>query len=106
MKTAIKLDTQQKESLLATLAKQGLMKQKIADVSGSGIYAVTVGWQITYLKDSNHVAEAQDSEGFESAAQDANIGAIFVPRAAAMTREIAERILTRNGQPKTVFLEV
>lgn len=106
MKTAFNLDTEQKESLLATLAKQGLMTQKIASVDSSGIYAVTEGWQVTYLRDAKQVLETLDSEGFEAAAQNPDIGTIFVPKAAAMTREIAERILIRSGQPKTVFWEV
>ena len=106
MNTVFKLDNQAKENLLARLAKEGLMKRKLVSVDSSGIYAVSEGWQLSYLKGAREVTETLDSEAFEAAAQNPDISAIVVPKAAAMTREIAERILDRSGQLKTVFWEV
>ena len=105
MNTSAKISLETKESLLTRLARDGLMKNVIASVAGSTLYAVSEGWQLRYLKDAQEITETLDSEAFEAAVQNPDVGAIFVPKSAAITREIAERISTRNGQPKTIFWE-
>lgn len=105
MNTAFKIDNKLKENLLTRLAKDGLMKNKLASMDGSNVYLVNESWQLNYLKDTAAIVETLDSDSFEAAARNSDIATIFVPKSAAMTQEIAERILTRSGQTKTVFWE-
>ena len=91
--------------LLRRLSRQTLAPTFLGTVNGSDIYQVREGWQKEILASDTSVKIALNSTDFENAVVSANINSIFVPHSAALTQEIAERILLRNPLSQTIYWE-
>jgi hypothetical protein len=100
------MKTELRDRLLMQIAKNNLMTNVLGTVYGSTIYAAEGVWEIAYLRDSGALVEIEDAESFAAAVSNPDVSTVYVPGSAALTREIAERILRHTGHPKTIFWEV
>jgi hypothetical protein len=91
--------------MLFTLACQSSSKIPLARAKESIIYAVTGDWQQRFFRDAENVVKPLSALEFEAAVQDSTVETIFVPEEAALTLEIAQRILQRNPQIMTIYWE-
>jgi hypothetical protein len=92
--------------LLRRLARKTLQPAYVGSVGGSDIYQISQSWQREVLLGDSDVTITHNTTEFENAVQSANFQAIFVPYDAALTQEVAERILLRNPLSKTIFWEI
>jgi hypothetical protein len=88
---------------LAWLAQKAVY---LETVNGSEIYQVKDGWPRAVLEETGTIMVVDNAQTFEQAVQDPTMPGIYVARHAAMTEEMATRILTRNSLPKTIFWEI
>ena len=103
--TSQKIDPAQSE-LLSRMARTTLQDGFLDSINGSDIYQVTEGWQRETLLSEKEVAVVRSSEEMEKAMQTPDIYTILVIKTAAITQEIAERILNRSPLSKTIFWEI
>jgi hypothetical protein len=90
------------DALLPLAAR--LKARKAESAAGSPVFAVPGGWAAETLRAEPGVATVQTLSELETAVQDENIGAIFVP-CGTFGRTALELILGRNGLSKTIFWE-
>lgn len=95
--------SEQSAEMLFTIACQSSSKIKLAAAKDSVIYAVTGDWQQRFFIDAENVIKPRSALEFEAAVQDPTAETIFVPEDAALTLEIAHRILQRNPLTKTIY---
>lgn len=94
------------EKVASYVARQQVMEgSKLASVGGSNIYLTKAGWECEQIKADPNVTKVISVLQLEAAVQDPNIATIFVPTASALTLDMAERVLARNGLDKTLFWE-
>ena len=91
--------------LLRRLSRQTLDTAYLGAVNGSDIYQVQEGWQREILINDPAVTTVMSATEFEEAVRAPEISSIFVPHNAAVTQEVAERILNRNALLKTIYWE-
>jgi hypothetical protein len=81
-----------------------LQCRKIGTVEGSDIFAVPRGWAAELLRSEADVVTAETPSTFDTALQEPDTRAIFVPRN-TFGWNLMERILGRNSLVKTIFWE-
>lgn len=81
-----------------------LQGRKIGNIEGSTVFAVPRGWPADMLRNEADVVTAQTPTSFETALQESNNRAIFIPRD-TFGWNLMERILRRNSLVKTIFWE-
>lgn len=91
--------------LLRQLSRQTLDGAYLGTVNGSDIYQVQTGWQREVLAVDAAVTSVSTVAEFEDAVISEKVASIFVPKAAALTQAIAERILLRHPLSKTIYWE-
>jgi hypothetical protein len=92
--------------LLRRLARKTLQPAYVGSVNGSDIYQISEGWQREVLLGDSDVVVVRSASEFETAVESPHTHTLFVPSRAALTQEIAERILERNPLSKTIFWEI
>ena len=91
------------QTMLQHIAWQKLMREPVYATERACIYRVRDGWPLKQVMNDENICIISNALEFESAMQNPEIHALYVPHEAAITQEIVERILARNPFEKAIF---
>lgn len=93
------------EALLPHVARQRAARTFPTRAGFSFFYELGGGWETRILQDDPEVCKARTARDLEDAFTDGRVKIIFIPKTAAVTKNVALRVCRRHGAGKTVFYE-